>query len=189
MNLIKTVVIALFLLIMHNGEAQTYSKTTSDKEIYDFLNNIIKFENRYKEEAVFSIKKIRNKILPWDIQNFIAKDSSNLASDRKYVFKKEKGSDTLFKPQDKSFLIKQFKAIKESVWHKKFKNSLLKKNEADTEPNRYSFSIPLFSIDKKQAIVIKKFYTEKTCYFGYCFYKQDQNGNWEYLFSVNCGKE
>jgi len=184
-NISKTVAITL-LLISQMVFSQTYNSVTSDKEIYDFLSYIIKYENKYEDEPRFGLKYISEKIIPWEQDDFVRNES--LEKDNKYIFKEEIRIDTIFNAADKDFLKNQFNGSKAKIWQTKFKHSILAKNENETEENRYYYSIPLFSVDRKHVLVKKKYYNKNHCYYGYCIYRKNEKGNWDYQFAYNCGK-
>ena len=185
----KIIFITIFF-VSQISNAQTNSRLVSDKEIYDFLNYITKFENKYREEPRLTLKYISDKIIPWEKEDFIRKDSnSDEKLDPKYVFKKESGIDTIFNAADRQLLIDQSNGITTSVWQKKFKHSILAQNEKENVVNRHSYSIPLFSADRKHVILKRKYYCgEGCCYYGYCIYRKNKKGTWDFVSSYNCGK-
>jgi hypothetical protein len=103
-----------------------------------------------------------------------------------YLFQKDRGTDTMFRQEDRAFLFNQFTSIKDSVWHEAFSHSKLLKNTNQKRPNRYSYSIPLFSLDKKYVIIHKYYYCGSLCaYGGYYIYKRIEKNKWEYVVAVN----
>jgi hypothetical protein len=184
---VMNVVAIVLLFVSQMVASQTYNSVTSDKEIYEFLSYIIKYEDKYKEEPSFGLKYISEKIIPWEKEDFV-RNASTEKADNKYIFKEEIHMDTIFNETDKKFLMDQFNGIKTEIWYSKFKHSILTKNESETKVNRYYYSIPLFSNDQKYVLVKKKYYGKEHCYYGYCIYKKDEKGNWEYLFAYNCAK-
>ncbi len=185
-NTIAKMVVVLVFFASQMMLSQTYNAVTTDKEIYNFLNYIIKFENKYKEEPRYELKYISEKIIPWEQEDFVENASDR--QENKYIFKQEVRLDTIFNAADKQFLTEQFNGRKEKIWQTKFKHSILARNENETEVNRYYYSIPLFSVDRKHVVIKKKYYSKDHCYSGYCMYRKNENGNWEYLFAYNCGK-
>ncbi len=161
---------------------QTYSSLTTDKEIYDFLNWMTINDKKHRESPIFRRKQIYVEILSWDSSNFVL----NEGNAGFYLFKSRGGTDTLFKQDDRDFLYNQFLAIKDSVWHSKFSNSKLLTNKEQKKPNRYYYSIPLFSVDKNMVIVRRTYYCGNLCaYGGYYVYRRLGNNKWEYVTAVN----
>ncbi len=170
---------------------QTYSSIISDKEIYDFLNWMTKNDRKYGDEPKFKRKQIDFLILPWDTCNFVIKDSAvfnnpNFVSDHFYLFYKNSRTDLLLQQQDREFIFKQFTEIKDTIWHKPFSNSKLLINKDQKKPNRYYYSIPLFSVDKKYVIIHRQYYCGNLCaYGGYYVYQRLDEKKWEYVTAVH----
>ena len=189
------ILICINFLGLQKINAQTYSSVTTDKEIYAFLNWMTKNEKKYKEEPKIKPKQVYNKIKKWEIENFVpnSKDTEKLIKDPyfydydlNYLFQKRPGTDTIFKKPDRTYLIQQFVSIKDSIWHLKFSKSKLLKKKNQKRPNYYSFSIPLFSINKQYVIVRKSYHCGSLCaYRGYYIYKKINNHKWKFITSVN----
>ncbi len=113
---------------------QTYSSVTSDKEIYDFLNWMTVNDRKYGEEPKLKRKHIYHKILSWDTTSFKTIDTSLIKQqffsiDRRYLYQRPSGTDTIFNQQDRDFVFKQFTVIKDTIWYEKFlKSKLLTSN-------------------------------------------------------------
>ena len=187
----RTFILTIIILVGHLSFGQTYSSLTTDKEIYDFLNWMTKTEKKYDEEPFFKRKNIYYKMSSWDTANFVRTDTiKNPYSefDRQFLFKKRGGSDTIFKTADRKYLVQQYFAIKDTIWHNGFKNSKLTKNKSQVRPNRYYYSVPLFSVDKNYVVVRKTYYCGSLCaYFGYYIYRKIDKDNWEFVTCINCG--
>jgi hypothetical protein len=147
---------------------------------------------KHEEEPKLKQKHVYYKILSWDKRNFINNDTLLIKKDEfsdineHYLYKRERGTDTIFNQEDKEFILKQFSAIKDTVWHEKFSHSKLLTNKKQRRPNRYYYSIPLFSVDKKFVIIHKLYYCGSICaYGGYYVYKRIDSKNWKYITSVN----
>lgn len=171
---------------------QTYSSVTSDKEIYDFLNWMTVNDRKYGEEPKLKRKHIYHKILSWDTTNFIIKDTALIKQyqffpvDGGYLYQSQSGTDTIFKQQDRDFLFIQFAAIKDTIWHDKFSKSKLLTSKKQKRPNRYYYSIPLFSVDKKYVIIHRQYYCgDEYAHDGYYVYRRLDNNKWEYITAVN----
>lgn len=188
----KLTLILILFLNCKFAVGQTYSSVTSDKEIYDFLNWMTVNDGKYEEEPKLKRKHIYHKILSWETENFITKDTALINQDQffsidgSYIYQRNGGTDTIFNQQDRDFIFKQFKAIKDTVWHHKFSKSKLLTTKKQKRPNRYYYSIPLFSVDRKYVIIYRKYFCGDECaYGGYYVYRRVGNNKWEYLTAVN----
>ena len=185
------------LLFADNSNGQTYSSITSNQEIYDFLNWLAKNETNYKDRPPFSGKKISQHIIKWDTVNFIPTTPDSISNkypkmvandffNTQYIFKSQDGIDTIFKPADRSFILQQFTSIKDTIWHSKFPNSKLLTNQKQKRPNRYYFSIPLFSINRNYVIVQREYYCGSLCaYGGIYIYKKITDKKWQRITAIN----
>lgn len=191
----KTIVAIIFLTGLFCPNCilgQTYSTVITDKEIYNFLNWMTQSEKKYSEEPRLKFKQIFYRMITWDTANFIAKDTALLNKypyfdlDDKFLFQRSSGTDTIFKHADRTFLFQQYNAIKDSVWHQPFAGSKLLKDKNQKMPNRYYYSIPLFSLDRKYVILRRHYYCGNLCaYGGYYIYKRIAENKWEYVTSIH----
>ena len=186
------ILLILGLLIAENSFGQTYSSVSTDKEIYNFLNWLTRTERKYREEPFLTRKRIDCNILSWDTVNFIAKDTAMfrkyplLSIEANYLFQGKSGTDTIFKQADREFLFQQFLAVKDSVWHDSFSNSKLLKTKKHRRPNRYFYSIPLFSVDRKYVVISREYFCGDLCAYGeFYIYKKIGDSKWKYVTSVN----
>lgn len=188
----KMVVILFGLLSYTYSTGQTYSSVISDKEIYDFLNWMTVNDKKYSEEPKLKRKQIYFKILSWDTANFTIKDTTLIeeypffSMEGQYLYKRQSGTDTIFQQQDRDYLFRQFSGIKDSVWHHSFSQSKLLTNSKQIRPNRYFYSIPLFSLDKNYVIVQRVYYCGDVCaYGGYYVYRRIGKDGWVFVTAVN----
>ena len=176
-----------FLLLGQVALGQTYSSTVSDKEIYDFLNWMTKYDKKYSGEPWFKGKQICQKIRTWDKSNFNKEQSSmNDSFGGNYLFKKRAGTDTIFNKADREYILRQYSSIKDSIWRNSFASGNFINCLNQKRPNRYYYSIPLFSIDKSFVIVSRTYVCGNECaHGGYYIYRKRQSGKWEYVTTVN----
>jgi hypothetical protein len=186
------ILLIIGLLFAENSFGQTLSSVSTDREIYNFLNWMTRTERKFREEPFLTCKRVDCNILPWDTANFIAKDTSMfrkyplLSIEANYLFQRKSGSDSIFKPTDRAFLFQQFIAIKDSVWHDSFSNSKLFKKKKQRRPNRYFYSVPLFSVDKKYVVIRREYLCGDLCaYGGFYICKKVGERKWKYVTSVN----
>lgn len=187
----RVILLTTLLLMSRLGVGQTYSALKTDKEIYAFLNWMTKKEKKYREEPFYRRKQIYYKISNWDTFNFIRKDTVDnryYEDDMAYLFYKRDGADTIFKAADRAYLIQQYFAIKDSVWHTPFHHSRLTRNNRQFRPNRYYYSMPLFSVDHQYVIVQKTYYCGRLCaVFGYFVYRKIDPNHWELVTCIKGG--
>ena len=188
----KLTLILIGFLNFTLATGQTYSSVISDKEIYDFLNWMTVNDKKYGEEPKLKRKHIYYKTLSWDTANFITKDTAlinkypHFSIEGQYLYQRRGGTDTIFKQKDRDFLFQQFAAIKDTIWHDRFSKSKLLSNKKQKRPNRYYYSIPLFSLDKKYVIIHRQYYCGNLCaHGGYYVYRRLGNNKWEYVTAVN----
>ena len=188
----KLTLLLIGILNFTLATGQTYSSVTSDQEIYDFLNWMTVNDSKYGEETKLKRKHIHYKILGWDTANFIIKDTALnnqfqfFSIEGGYLYQRHGGTDTIFKQQDRDFIFKQFTAIKDTVWHDKFSKSKLLTNKKQKRPDRYYYSIPLFSVDRKYVIIHRIYHCGSLCaHGGYYVYRRLENNKWEYVTAVN----
>ena len=177
-----------------------YSQTYSN-EILD--NEICRFFQQLKNSEKLKIKKIDQKIIKWrNYDVYGEKDSTMSFSFGTGILKNEIVLKHLTK-DDIQFIEKQYLSIKNSVWKKddfkKFNlldslgrneihNHSMKRNKKMGNYYSYSFSIPLFSIDKKYVIIIQDFYCGFMCSTQciYLYHHSEKFNNWNEIASWNC---
>ncbi len=190
-HLNKFFFLATAVLLCLSFQAQTYSTAISDREIYEFYNWLNQHEEKKGDEPKRGARRISEHIMSWDSTFFIPKDTllinGKLEIDHlgTYLYKPQRGIDTLFGNEDKEFHRQQSLAIKDSLWHGKFKRSKLLRRKKQVIPNRWYYSIPLFSLDRKYVVVQRVYYCGSLCAHGGCYiYKRRNDGSWEGVRAV-----
>ena len=191
----KTVVTYFTVLFSICCFSQTNENIPTNKEIAAFLEHL--------DVSGKKVEKVNTKIIRWteyDIygeQNLEIELSSFISGILRY-----KALQKYFKPEDLKFVEKQYLNQKDSVWKqtdfKKFKLTGIAEQNKIIEHSKkglrigsnysYSFSMPLFSLDKKYAIVIQEFYCGFMC-SDQCIYLYERNNvlnNWRVVLSWNC---
>jgi hypothetical protein len=190
-HLNKLFFLATAVLSCLSFQAQTYSNIISDQEIYDFLNWMTIEGSKYSEEPKWTKKRVSRRIYNWNASHFVLDTNElerppNMMLMREYLYKSRGGLDTLFTQKDRDFHYKQFTEIKDNVWHKQFSKSKLLIFNKQVRPNRYYYSIPLFSMDKKYVVVNRVYYCGPLCAHGGCFvFRKLDNDQWEFVTAVN----
>jgi hypothetical protein len=196
----KRFIILVLLFESFFSSAQVYSKVIPDPEILSFINYDIKTNN---------IKAISSKLYPLNINDFYYKDSIDFARKNSpgslnftnfifhyYRVSKSKeitnNLDTIFSREDIDFFKKQIRGIRKRLyWKTKFANTVFDDDpELDstnhTKLTVYNYSIPLFSIDRKKVIIIKRFYCGFLCGGGaYNLYIKNTENTWVLFKQMN----
>lgn len=123
------------------------------------MNNCLKEKNLQLKIPV------NNNIIPWDLS--ILQDST---------------INKFFNKADIDVFKTEMQGLKKDVWNYTFTDAILIKNipySSTPSATIFSYSMPLFSFDKKRVLVIEGFYCGVACGGGaYYIYKQQTNGNW-----------
>ena len=186
-----------FVHLIEFSYSQNYSKVISDSEIVDFINRDI------LNDSIKLTKTIRKMIFRLDVNEFYYKDSSDFIKKNQnsqfifhhHTFKGREYTnhlDTFFSRKDIDFFYKQIKGqTKRTEWLKAFTNSVIVKN-VELDSNRhakqvmYSYSLPLYSFDKRRAIIIKGCYCGFLCGGGaYYLYEKDNKNSWQLIRKIN----
>lgn len=187
-------IIAILFFYCPTAFSQTYSNIIDDQEIYDFLDWLTVNSKRHDEESPGETRQVYYKILKWDTTNFVQESVDTIFIDGvpdfrvdfMYLYKSKQGMDTLFTPQDKEFIFKQFNALKDSVWHKPFSGSVLLTQRKQKATGEYLYAVPLFSLDRRHVIVRHVYYCGSHCaYGGYYIYRKLEQKKWELVKVVN----
>lgn len=182
----------LFLIMMNSvAFSQTYSTVISDSLIIDFINLDI------KRESMVNKKLIRNEITALNKEDYYYKDSIDFNFQNKrypfFIFGRHDlkgrilshGIDSFFTREDIDFFLLQLDGItKRKHWKNPFINSILV-NKIEQDENKkvekvmFTYSLPLFSADKKKALIIKGFFCGLLCGGGATYiFKKNNNNEW-----------
>jgi hypothetical protein len=180
-----------------NKFRHTYSDIISDGEVHQFLNEL-------KAVTLPPIQKLGEEIWSWSpLINL--EDTTN--TDLPFYFLNRAASDykllnSSFKSEDIKFLKQQLLSLKDSLWQFQYLNQF---EAADSTTVKkvveksisakgklkgnyiYNLSIPLFSLDRKSAIIYQNFYCGALCSSTCIYlYKKDDKGVWKKLLSWSC---
>lgn len=162
---------------------QTYSNIISDQEIINFMNEMLKLDD-FENTNVEMKKLILSRIVNWQHSSFVQKTKNEATNTPEFM-----GSGYLFNTIDDSIITKgdinyfleQNKYIKVKFWKNKLVNNQLVKKSNNDKIFKYSYSIPLFNLDKSKAVIYKGYIKNKlTRGFGYYLYHK-VNGKWKLL--------
>ena len=194
MKLTLSIILSFYLSICY---CQTYSDEINNKEISTFFEEL----NLSKRHE---IKKINRQIISWEKEQiFGTKDSIKLFLDyEKYLLT----NDTINKylsVNDIDYIQKQYLSFKKANWNlsefkdfelidsvgiNKILNRSIKRKRKLKNNYAYSFSIPLFSLDKKYVILIEEYYCGFMC-SDQCikiYQKIDNSANWKEIAHWSC---
>ena len=166
--------------------AQTYSSEISDSEIYNFLDWLSCSEKKHDKEPKLKPKHVSFIIRPWSAEFLSQADpTTHEFESTRYLFK-EKVADSIFTGKEKEYLIKQFSAIKDTVWHQAFDGSVLKGEYKEGEKSRINYySVPLFSSDKNHVIISRLYYGGAfLLQSGFYIYKRIDKNKWEFVKKI-----
>ena len=189
MKLFLTLTVAL-LFSQLPCSAQTYSTLISDNEICSFMDWEVTSSDGYHEEPILSRRrKINRQMLQWDSLNFIVPDTlskHDILDRMMYLYQPKNGLDTLFNSEDREYVLQQFEAIKDSTWQNRISKARITAKPIRQKPNRYYYSLPLFSLDKKYAIIKRTYNCGSLCAYGGVFIYQRIEGNsWQLVTILN----
>ena len=198
----KLLCLFILLLISFVTKCQTYSTVVTDTEIIDFINEDIKRDSAKVKKNIRRAITIPSKDNFYFTDTIDFNDKSNMFMSQ-FIFKKilQKGKvitanlDTLtFSRADINFFLKQIEGFtKNTFWKKPFKKSVLV-DKPEYKSNNYrqvksvvfNYSIPIFSLDKKKAILIKHFFCGLLCGgSGYYFYEMNTHNEWKLVKEFN----
>ncbi len=176
---------------------QTYSSLVSDGDISNFFDQLnsskaVKIHklspNMLRWSSILNLEDTSNQELPFYFLNKASKDYLTLKSS--------------FGEGDIKFLKEQFYALKDSVWDfTQFKNfvpadltiyeEISKKSMSGKrrikDNHSYSFSVPLFSLDRKSVIIYQDYFCGALCSSTCIYlYLKDENGTWKRILSWSC---
>ena len=192
--------IILLLLGIAQSHSQTYNKLIPDEIYYDFINKDI------IRDSVKVIHHIFRKSILLHPDNFYFKDSAdyvlkNSSANTFFVFRNyawqdkviSNNLDTIFTRTDIDFFGEQLKSMtKRKTWKKPFVNSVLI-DEVEYEENDknifgrrakygvWTYSLPLFSHDRRFAIIIKSNSVKE----AYYVYRLSKENDWEMIKEFN----
>ncbi|UKN00333.1 hypothetical protein K6119_11365 [Paracrocinitomix mangrovi] len=172
----------IFLITTQLVFGQQYSSLISDNEIENFISLDISNTKKLDHERKGK-RRLYRKIINWDTSIF-TEPVKNASTWEKYVyfFKTQNQIDSLFNQDDKLFIVEQIKAQKDTLWNSEWENI---KIERRPRKNQYSFSIPLFTINRQVAIINKIYYCGNLCAYGGHFIYVKRDEQWYLWKTIN----
>lgn len=182
-----SLLLILFMMLSQVGSAQRYSKAIEDTAIVNFMTWL------FTADTTFTAKRqVDIDILKLDVINFVYADSSTLA-DYQYtgnIFGKKNRLGNYFTEVDANDFVKQVNGQRNFRWNLKSKKvrfvTTVELIDNRLEKVLFSYSLPLFSADRKYVIIIEAFYCGLVCGGGeYCLYERQSTGAWKKLKQFN----
>ena len=148
---------------------------------------LIKSDTSFK-----AVRHIDNDILKLHSDNFIYSDSSTLKNYQfaQNIFNKKLSLTQYFNQEDAKYFVQQINKQRKAKWNLKIKGIKLfdtirlVNNRVDKV--LYSYSLPLFSVNRKYVILIEAFYCGLVCGGGgYNLYERQHDNSWKRLKQFN----
>ena len=177
----------IFLSFWLTISAQKYSNVIKDTAITNFMTWLIKSDTSFK-----AVRHIDNDILKLHSDNFIYSDSSTLKNYQfaQNIFNKKLSLTQYFNQEDAKYFVQQINKQRKAKWNLKIKGIKLfdtirlVNNRVDKV--LYSYSLPLFSVNRKYVILIEAFYCGLVCGGGgYNLYERQHDNSWKRLKQFN----
>ena len=194
MKLTLSIILSFYLSICY---CQTYSDEINNKEISRFFEEL-KLSKRHE------IKKVNSQIISWEKEQiFGTKDSIKLFLDYENYLLKNDTINKYLSIHDINYIQRQYLSFKKANWNlsefkdfelidsveiNKILNRSIKKKRRLKNNYAYSFSVPLFSLDKKYVILIEEYYCGFMC-SDECikiYQKIDNSANWKEIARWSC---
>ena len=173
---------------------QTYSSIVSDKDIIEFIDYISTNDIKGYNDTAAKAKRICKEILDFDSSQIkfpvihYSKDGKaySVQLNLGYAFTLMDDSDSILKLSEIKYLLSQCRNFKSHKWRQKSIGEHIVRNSKDPSKNPiHYFSIPIFSQDKKTAIVSHEYYCGPLCAWGNIrVYRKDNSGKWKKVFQT-----
>jgi hypothetical protein len=176
----------IFFSLCLTCSAQKYSNVIEDTAITNFMNWLFKSDTSFK-----AAKHVDNDILKLHSDNFIYADSLTFNYQfAQNIFRKTNKLTTYFNKDDANYFVQQVDQQRKYKWQLKIKAIKLF-DTIELLNNRvdkvlYSYSLPLFSADKKYVIIIEAFFCGIVCGGGdYNLYERQADNSWKRVKQFN----
>jgi hypothetical protein len=179
-----TIIFSTFCLTI---SAQKYSDVIKDTAITNFMTWLFKSDTSFKAE-----RHVDNDIVKLHPDNFIYEDSSALNNYQfsENIFNKKNKLTKYLNRDDANYFVQQINKQRRNKWKLKLKGIKLF-DTIELVNNRvdkvlYSYSLPLFSADKKYVIIIEAFFCGLVCGGGdYNLYERQRDNSWKRVKQFN----
>jgi hypothetical protein len=181
----------IFFSLCLTSSAQKYSSEIKDTAITNFMSWLLKSDTSFK-----ATRHVDNDILKLHSDNFLYADSSTLNNYQfaNNIFNKKNKLTKYFNQDDAICFVRQINKQRKYKWNLKVKGTNFF-NTIELINNRidkvlYSYSLPLFSADKKYVIIIEAFFCGLVCGGGeYNLYERQTDNSWKKLKQFNNWEE
>ena len=188
-NFMRYFLIIIIALIALTTQAQKYSKIVNDSDILNFMTWLLSSDTLIAKNHAAK-RHVDNDIRQLAIENFKYLDTSKTNNFLSNIFAYKNHLDSFLTENDANNFIDQIRNQITYKWNFKIKNIKLF-DEVELFDNKldkvlYSYSLPLFSIDKRRVIIIQAFFCGLVCGGGeYCLYEKQYNSSWKKIWSFN----
>ena len=177
----------IFFLFYLTSSAQKYSNVITDIAITNFMTWLFKSDTSFK-----AVRHIDNDILKLHSDNFITVDSTTLNNYQfaQNIFSKPNNLIQYFNEDDANYFVQQINQQRKDKWKLRIKGIKLF-DTIELINNRvdkvlYSYSLPLFSTNKKYVIIIEAFFCGLVCGGGeYSLYERQSDSSWKKVKTFN----
>ena len=171
----------IFFLFGLTSSAQKYSNVIKDTSITNFMTWLFKSDTSFK-----ATKHVDNDILKLQIDNFIYVDPATLNKNQfvQNIFYEKNNLTQYFNQNDTKYFIRQINDQRKHKWNLKVKGiklfDTIELVENKIDKVLFSYSLPIFSVDKKYIIIIEAFYCGLVCGGGqYNLYERQSGSSWK----------
>ena len=178
MRLFITIIFFSFCLTI---SAQKYSNVIKDTAITNFMTWLLKNDTSFK-----AVRHVDNDIIKLQSDIFFYVDSSSVNNYHfgQNIFSKENNFMQYINKDDANYFVQQINHQRKDKWQLKDKGIKLF-DTIELVNNRldkvlFSYSLPLFSTDKKYVIIIEAFFCGLVCGGGdYNLYERQGDNSWK----------
>lgn len=177
----------LFFLCCLAGSAQKYSRQIGDTAITNFMTWLFQSDTSYK-----TTRHVDNDIQKLHPDNFIYADSVQLKNYQfsQNIFNRTNKLNSYFNEQDANYFVQQIKDQRKDKWNLRIKGikcfDTIELTDNRVDKVLYSYSLPVFSADKRYVIIIEAFYCGLVCGGGsYNLYERKTDGGWKKMKTFN----
>ena len=195
---VRITIMFLFSLTFTKAKSQTYSSIVTDQEIHNF------FYELNKSKAISQIHKLSPDIFAW-APMLLLEDTSD--QELPFYFLSNDGKEYVILKasigkEDIEFIKQQIQSIKGTIWdfnhlkgfipadsiiNKEIMRKSISGKKRIKDNYSYTFSLPLYSLDKKSVIIYQDFFCGALCSTSCIYlYKNDGSGKWQQVLSWNC---
>lgn len=176
----KLLLLTFYVILLSSlfCKAQNYNIYVADSIVYGFLTDIVNSTQASKNKPFIPQKQISKSIIGWDTVGF-NKDKSIFIYDTLNCIGK------YLTAEDGHHIFKQILSVQgKQQWKNKFDTIRFFEESYKQDLCLYKFSIPLFSIDEKYALVRTIIGVNGTARGGYYLYHKESTNKWKQICAI-----